>query len=186
VLHPGAYTSSSEQTGLRRVIRALNEVHRQTRGISAQCLLENTAGQGSCLGWRFEHLATILDGVQDPERLGVCFDTCHAFAAGYPLDSRDEFRQTMGELTALVGIERIRAIHLNDSKRELGSRVDRHEHIGKGHLGSRPFAHLLNDRRFCHIPMYLETPKGEDPKSKRPWDTINLRRLRRLVGKPPA
>ena len=85
-----------------------------------------------------------------------------------------------------MGVERIRAIHLNDSKRELGSRVDRHEHIGKGYLGSRPFAHLLNDRRFGRIPMYLETPKGEDPKSKRPWDTINLRRLRRLVGKPPA
>ncbi len=186
VLHPGAYTSSSEKAGLQRVIRALNEVHRQTRGISAQCLLENTAGQGSCLGWRFEQLATILDAVKDPERLGVCFDTCHAYAAGYPLASHSEYQQTMRELTSLVGIQRIRAIHLNDSKRELGSRVDRHEHIGKGYLGSRPFAHLLNDRRFSRIPMYLETPKGEDPKSKRPWDTINLRRLRRLVGKPPA
>ena len=185
VLHPGAYTSSSEKTGLRRVIRALNEVHRQTRDIAARCLLENTAGQGTCLGWRFEHLATILDGVKDPDRLGVCFDTCHAFAAGYPLQTKKEYLGTMRELNRLVGLGQVKAFHLNDSKRELGSRVDRHEHIGKGCLGSKPFARLLNDRRFRKVPMYLETPKGEDPKTKKPWDTINLRRLRRLIGKPP-
>ncbi len=186
VLHPGAYTTSSEEAGLQRVVSALDEIHGQTRGIKAQCLLENTAGQGSCLGWRFEHLATILDGVKEPERLGVCFDTCHAFAAGYPLASSQQYRQTMDQLIRLAGLKRIRAIHLNDSKRELGSRVDRHEHIGKGCLGSRPFAQLLNDRRFRPIPMYLETPKGEDPKTQLSWDTINLRRLRRLASKSPA
>ena len=182
VLHPGAYTSSSEKAGLRRVIRALDEVHRQTRDIEAKCLLENTAGQGTCLGWRFEHLATILESVRDPERLGICFDTCHAFAAGYPLREKDDYLATMRELNRLVGLSQIKALHLNDSKRELGSRVDRHEHIGKGLLGSKPFAYLLNDRRLRKIPMYLETPKGDDPKTKKPWDTINLRRLRRLAS----
>jgi len=185
VLHPGAYTTSSEQAGLRRVVQALNSVHRQTRGMSVQCLLENTAGQGSCLGWRFEHLAAILDGVKDPDRLGICFDTCHACAAGYPMAAEEEYRRTMRQLTSLVGLKQIKAIHLNDSKRELGSRVDRHEHIGKGHVGTKPFARLLNDRRFRRIPMFLETPKGEDPKSGKPWDAVNLRRLRRLVGRPP-
>ncbi|MHB0956331.1 MAG: deoxyribonuclease IV [Pirellulaceae bacterium] len=181
VLHPGAYTSSSETAGLRRVIRALDEVQCQTRNLAATCLLENTAGQGSCLGWRFEQLGALLDGVQIPERLGVCFDTCHAFAAGYPLATEVEYRQTMRQLQKSVGLDRIKAIHLNDSKRELGSRVDRHEHIGRGKVGIEAFARLLNDRRFRNIPMYLETPKGEDPKTKKSWDSINLRQLRRLV-----
>ncbi len=181
VLHPGAYTSSSEEAGLQRVIRALDEVQRQTRDLDATCLLENTAGQGTCLGWRFEQLATLLDGVQDPERLGVCFDTCHAFAAGYAMATEPEYRQTMRQLQQLVGLERIKAIHVNDSKREFGSRVDRHEHIGRGQVGIQAFARLLNDRRFRKIPMYLETPKGDDPKTKKPWDVINLRQLRRLV-----
>lgn len=180
VLHPGAYTTSSEELGLQRIIAALDEIQSQTRKLSATCLLENTAGQGSCLGWRFEHLATILDGVKEPDRLGVCFDTCHAFAAGYGLAEEDEYRQTMRELQRHVGLERVRAIHLNDSKRELGSRVDRHEHIGRGKIGSDAFTRLLNDRRFRHTPMYLETPKGDDPKSGKPWDVINLQRLRRL------
>ena len=181
VLHPGAFTTSSQQAGLQQVVRALDEVHRQTRGLQAMCLLENTAGQGTCLGWRFEQLAAVLDGVRSPERLGVCLDTCHAFAAGYPLASESDYRQTMRQLQQLVGLNRIKAIHLNDSKRELGSRVDRHEHIGRGQVGIQAFTQLLNDRRFRRVPMYLETPKGDDPKSKRPWDVINLRRLRRLV-----
>ena len=184
VLHPGAYTSSSEAAGLRQVVRALDEVHRQTRPLRTMCLLENTAGQGTCLGWRFEQLAAILDGVQAPERLGVCFDTCHAFAAGYALGSQSDYRHTMRQLQQLVGFQRIKAIHLNDSKGVLGCRVDRHEHIGRGQIGIEAFARLLNDRRLRRVPMYLETPKGEDPKSKKPWDVINLRRLRRLVGRP--
>ena len=181
VLHPGAYTTSSEQAGLQRVVRALDEIHRQTRGLQAMCLLENTAGQGTCLGWQFEQLAAVLDGVRQPERLGVCFDTCHAFAAGYPLASESDYQLSMRQLQQLVGLNRIKAIHLNDSKRELGSRVDRHEHIGRGHVGIQAFSRLLNDRRLRRVPMYLETPKGADPKSRRPWDVINLRRLRRLV-----
>jgi deoxyribonuclease-4 len=184
VLHPGAFTTSSETAGLRRVIRALDEVDRQTRGLAAGCLLENTAGQGTCLGHRFEQLATVLDGVKSPGRLGVCFDTCHAFAAGYALATLAEYRRTMRALRESVGIERIKAIHVNDSKRELGSRVDRHEHIGKGQIGITAFARLVNDRRFRKIPMYLETPKGTNKKTGKPWDVANLRALRRLVGRP--
>ena len=160
VTHPGAYTSSTESRGLKAIIRALNEVHRQTRRLTAQCLLETTAGQGTNLGWQFEHLATILDGVRDPERLGICFDTCHVFAAGYSMTSEKDYKSTMRTFNRLIGVKQIKAFHLNDSKRELGSRVDRHEHIGRGHLGIEPFRHLLNDRRFRKVPMYLETPKG--------------------------
>jgi deoxyribonuclease-4 len=181
VLHPGAHTTGSERAGLRQVVRALNEVHRQTRGLRAMCLLENTAGQGTCLGWRLEQLAAILDAVRCPERLGVCFDTCHAFAAGYGLAAQSEYRQTMRALQQLVGFERIKAIHLNDSKRERGSRVDRHEHIGRGQIGAEGFRRVLADRRLRGIPMYLETPKGLEPRSKLEWDVVNLRRLRALA-----
>jgi deoxyribonuclease-4 len=180
VAHPGAFTTSSEEAGLQRVINGLDEVHAQTRGIAARCLLETTAGQGSCLGWRFEHLATILDGVRDPERLGVCVDTCHIFAAGYPLAEPSDYQATMAELIGLVGLEQIKAFHLNDSLKGLGSRVDRHTHIGEGHLGLGPFHNLLNDERFTNVPMYLETPKG--PRDDEDLDVINLRTLRGLIG----
>jgi deoxyribonuclease-4 len=180
VTHPGAYTTSSEQAGLKAIVRALDEVHRQTKGISTKCLLETTAGQGSNLGWRFEQLARILDGVKHPERLGVCFDTCHVFAAGYPLGTEQEYKQTMRELNRIIGVKRIKAFHLNDSKAPLGSRVDRHEHIGRGKLGKEPFRLLLRDHRFQNVPMYLETPKGKE--NGKDLDVINLRTLRRLVG----
>lgn len=181
VAHPGAFTSSSEQAGLKAIIRGLNEVHRQTRGVQAQCLLETTAGQGSNLGWRFEHLGAILDGVKDPDRLGICFDTCHVFAAGYPMGTEKEYKATMREFNKMVGVKQIKAFHMNDSKKELGSRVDRHEHIGQGHLGIEPFRFLMNDRRFRKVPMYLETPKGD--RNGTPWDVVNLRKLRRLIEK---
>jgi deoxyribonuclease-4 len=180
VLHPGSYTTSSEQAGLTNIIQSLDEVHRQTRGIASRCLLENTAGQGTNLGWRFEQLATLLDGVKDPERLGVCFDTCHAFAAGYALAPEKEFKATMRQFDLTVGLKRIKAFHLNDSKRELGSRVDRHEHIGHGQLGLEAFRLLLADRRFRKIPMYLETEKGENDEGE-DWDVVNFRTLRSLI-----
>jgi deoxyribonuclease-4 len=181
VTHPGAFTISSEAAGIAAVARALDEVHAQTRGIAAKCLLENTAGQGSCLGCRFEQLAAMIDGVRDPDRLGVCIDTCHAFAAGYPLGTEEEYKATMRELDKTVGLKLVRAFHLNDSVKPLGSRVDRHAHIGRGQMGKEPFRWLLNDRRFRSVPMYLETPKGEE-KGKN-LDAINLRTLRRLVAK---
>ena len=179
VTHPGSFTTSSEEAGLQRIITALDEVHSQTRGIRAQCLLENTAGQGSNLGWRFEHLATILDGVRNPDRLGVCIDTCHTFAAGYPLATRKQYLATIKALDQTVGLAKIKAFHLNDSKKALGSRVDRHEHIGRGYLGLEPFRHLLNDRRFRDVPMYLETPKEKEEGVE--MDVVNLTTLRGLV-----
>lgn len=179
VTHPGSFTTSSEKAGLARVIRALDEVHRQTRGLRAGTLLETTAGQGTALGWRFEHLALIMDGVKDPDRLGVCVDTCHVFAAGYPLATEREYLSTMKKLNATIGIAQVKAFHLNDSRRELGSRVDRHERIGAGKLGLKPFRHLLNDHRFRHVPMYLETPKGELDGVD--LDVVNLAVLRGLV-----
>jgi deoxyribonuclease-4 len=179
VLHPGAFTSSGEEAGIQAVIKALDEIHDQTRELASQCLLETTAGQGSCLGCRFEQLAAILDGVQSPDRLGVCVDTCHIFAAGYPLGTPKEYKATFREFDETIGTKRIKAFHVNDSKRELGSRVDRHEHIGRGRLGLEPFRHLLNDPRFQEVPMYLETPKGDH--EGRTWDAVNLETLRSLV-----
>ncbi len=180
VTHPGSYTTSTEARGLKRIIRALNEVHRQTKGVSAKCLLENTAGQGSNLGWRFEHLATILAGVRDPERLGgVCIDTCHLFAAGYAISTEKEFKATLRELDKVVGLPHVKAFHLNDSKAKFGSRVDRHAGIGRGEIGLEAFRLLMNDRRFRRTPMYLETPKGLE--GGRDLDEINLEVLRGLI-----
>lgn len=182
VTHPGSYTSSTEQAGLAAVARALDEIHAQTPRLGAGCLLEVTAGQGTNLGWRFEHLAAILDRVADPDRVGVCFDTCHAFAAGYPLATEAEYRQTFRTFDRLIGLEKIKAFHLNDSVKPLGSRVDRHAHIGEGQMGLEPFRRLLADSRFRNTPMYLETPKGK--RGGTDLDVINLRTLRRLIPRP--
>jgi deoxyribonuclease-4 len=179
VVHPGCYTTSTEEVGIRRVVQSLNEVHRQTTNVRARCLLETTAGQGSSIGHAFEHLAAILDSVDDPDRLGICFDTCHVFAAGYPLQTIEEYEATMRSFHQIVGRKQIKAFHLNDSKRGLGCRVDRHEHIGRGCMGLEPFRHLLNDGRFAKVPMYLETPKGRV--NGHDWDEINLAALRKLV-----
>jgi deoxyribonuclease-4 len=182
VTHPGAYTSGSEAGGLRKIVRAVDEVHAQTRELQARCLLETTAGQGTTLGWRFEQLAEILDRVKERERLGVCFDTCHVFAAGYPLGSPGEYETTMADFDRLVGLKRIKAFHLNDSRSACGSRVDRHAHIGRGQLGLEAFRLLLADPRFGEVPMYIETPKGTE--AGRDWDAVNLQTLRGLL--PPS
>ncbi len=181
VTHPGSATGDSELAALRRVARALDEAHSRTRELHVRCLLENTAGQGTSLGWKFEHLATILEQVQEPDRLGVCFDTCHAFAAGYPLASASQYRQTMRTVAATVGLERICAFHLNDSRRELGARVDRHAHIGRGEIGLDGFRRIVNDPAFSEIPMYLETPKGNEDGVD--LDVVNLATLRGLQKK---
>jgi len=184
VTHPGSYTSGTEARGLRRVVRALNEAHRQTQSLRVKCLLETTAGQGTSLGWRFEQLAAILDRVEDPDRLGVCFDTCHVFAAGYPLGSKREYQATMKALDVTVGLNKVKAFHLNDSRHALGSRVDRHARVGRGKMGLEPFRRLLADRRFHKIPMFLETPKGKE--NGVDLDVINLQVLRGLIGRPKA
>jgi len=182
VVHPGSYTTSTEEAGLKRIIRALDETHRRTPKIAAKCLLENTAGQGSALGWRFEQLATILEGVRKPERMGgVCIDTCHLFAAGYPLSTEKDFKATFREFDRVVGLDHVKAIHINDSKAKFGSRVDRHAHIGRGEIGLEAFRLLMNDRRFRKTPMYLETEKGLE--DGRDLDEINLEVLRALVKK---
>lgn len=182
VAHPGAHVGSGEEPGLKRIAEAIDEVHRRTTGFSVKIDLETTAGQGSCLGHRFEHLAKVIGLVSAPERLGVCVDTCHIFAAGYSLATADEYHGTIEEMGQTVGLDRVRVWHINDSLREHGSRVDRHAGIGRGHLGLEPFRHLINDPRFRAIPLILETPKGTEEGEE--LDTLNLRALRQLEIEP--
>ncbi|MGD8738243.1 MAG: deoxyribonuclease IV, partial [Anaerolineae bacterium] len=160
-----------------RIADALDAVHARLPGHQVQVWLEVTAGQGTSLGHTFEQLRAIIDAVSEPERLGVCFDTAHAFAAGYDLRSREAYEATWDQFDDVLGLDRLRAIHLNDSKKELNSRVDRHEHIGQGLLGLEPFRFLVNDVRFRGIPMTLETEKGPDLAE----DKENLATLRSLV-----
>jgi deoxyribonuclease IV len=186
VMHPGSYTTGSEPAGLDSIARALAGLLRARPNTRTMILLEHTAGQGTNLGHRFEHLATILEHLDGSPRVGVCLDTCHLLAAGYDICSESGYAATFQEFDRIVGLDRIRAFHLNDSKRPCGSRVDRHEHIGKGCLGLEPFRRLLNDTRFFGLPMLLETPKLDTPESRRkgdadPWDMRNLRTLRRLL-----
>jgi deoxyribonuclease-4 len=183
VMHPGSFTTSSEEAGLKRIVQALDEVHQKVGPLKTSTLLENTAGQGSALGWRFEHLKVILDSVAEPKRLGVCIDTCHLLAAGYPISTPDDYEATISKLDNIVGVKLVKAIHLNDSKKDLGSRVDRHEHIGQGKIGLEGFRLLLNDPRFAGVPMYLETPKEDDEgnPSNGKMDKMNLATLRGLV-----
>jgi deoxyribonuclease IV len=179
VMHPGSPVDGDEAAGVVRVARALDEIHGRCPGYRCQILLETTAGQGNCLGHRFEHLASILASVAEPKRLGVCLDTCHIFAAGYALAPEPEYRATMRAFDKIVGTRWLRAFHLNDSKKPLGSRVDRHAHIGKGCLGLEPFRLLLNDPRFRNRPMVLETPKEGDNDEE--MDPVNLGVLRELA-----
>ena len=188
VMHPGSHTTGTEAEGLRLIAAGLRQLLRRRRDSAPLILLEHTAGQGTNLGHRFEHLATILDLLDGSPRVGVCLDTCHLLTAGYDLCSDEGYTQTFSEFDRLVGLERIKVFHLNDSKKPCGSRVDRHEHIGKGCLGLDPFRRVLNDPRFTGLPMLLETPKLETPESMRksdadPWDVRNLRTLRRLMKK---
>jgi deoxyribonuclease-4 len=179
VTHPGAATDGKEKAGIKRVARALDAVHKRCKNASVRILLETTAGQGTCLGHRFEHLARLLELVKQPERLGVCFDTCHVFAAGYGLRTREEYKATMTELDRVVGLDQVRVFHMNDSKKPQGSRVDRHEHLGRGGLGMQPFRMLVNDPRFQDRLMILETPKEDGDNDD--MDAVNLGVLRGLL-----
>ena len=181
VVHPGAFTDSCEEDGLDRIVDAVSEVLQRVEPGSCRLLLENTAGQGTCLGHRFEHLAFMLDGISDDQRVGVCFDTCHAFAAGYEINTSDGFAAMVKEINDLLPAGAISALHLNDSKKPLGSRVDRHEHIGRGEIGLDGFKYLFHDPQLGALPGYLETEKGTDEESGEDWDVINLRVLRGLV-----
>jgi len=181
VMHPGSFVDDTEQGGLKRIAKGIDEVHQRISGIHCKLWLETTAGQGTNLGHRFEHLAQILEDVKDADRLGICVDTCHIFAAGYPLISQEDYNATFEEFDELIGIEKICSFHINDSKKPLGSRVDRHDHIGEGELGLEPFRHLVNDPRFDKMPMYLETKK--EKRDDVEMDVINLAVLKDLMEK---
>ena len=158
--HPGAFLNKiSEETCLVRIADSINIALEQTSGVTA--VIENTAGQGTTLGHRFEHLAHIIDRVEDKSRIGVCLDTCHTFTAGYDMRTAETCEQTFAEFESIVGFRYLRGMHLNDSKPELGSRVDRHESLGKGKLGLEVFRYLMSDPRFDEIPLILETIDSE-------------------------
>jgi deoxyribonuclease-4 len=180
VIHPGAHLGSGEGEGIKRIVDALEAILESPQASPVMLCLETTAGQGSSLGYRFEHLAAIRAGVTRRERVGICVDTCHIFAAGYEIRSQKAYEETMRQLDGVIGLNHVKCIHLNDSRRELGSRVDRHAHIGRGQIGLEGFRFLVNDPRLRHIPMILETPKGEDPVAA---DRRNLAVLRRLISR---
>jgi deoxyribonuclease-4 len=188
VMHPGSYTIGTEADGLRLIADGLRQLLVERPHARTMILLEHTAGQGTNLGHRFEQLAAIIARLDGSPRVGVCLDTCHLLTAGYDICSEKGYRATFRDFDRLVGLDRLKVFHLNDSKKPCGSRVDRHEHIGEGCLGLEPFRRLLNDRRFAKLPMLLETPKLDTPESRRrsdvdPLDARNLRTLRRLMRK---
>ncbi len=178
VMHPGSHVGSGEDRGVKRVSEALNRLINDDPDGDVTICIETTAGQGTNLGNRFEQLAEIIDGIENQDRTAVCLDTCHIFAAGYPMNTKQDYNATLKEFDATVGLDRLSILHLNDSKKDFGSQVDRHEHIGQGLIGLEPFRFLMNDKRLARLPKILETPK------KTPDDDIaNLNILRSLIKK---
>ena len=177
VMHPVGDTDADEDAVLARVAESLNAVFDEVPYEGTLVLLETTAGQGANVGYRFEQLARIIDGVEQDARLGICIDTCHVFAAGYDISGKTGWRKMMSELEATVGLARLKAIHLNDSQKPCGSRVDRHAHIGRGEIGEAAFERVMRDRRLAKIPKLLETPKENE------MDAVNLALLRKLAGR---
>jgi len=178
IAHPGAHVGAGELAGIKTIAKSLDEVHKACPKFEVKITLEITAGQGSNLGYRFEQIGAIIDATKESDRLRVCFDTEHAFAAGYDIRTKEGYERTFAEFDDAVGIDLLAAFHLNDSKKEFHSRVDRHEHIGKGFIGIEAFRLLMNDKRFWGLPMCLETPKGADLKE----DRESLTLLRGLVA----
>jgi deoxyribonuclease-4 len=176
VFHPGSHLGKGEAGGIRRIVESLNMAHAQTPGFRTITALETTAGQGTALGYRFDHLRDIISHVEDPDRMGVCIDTCHLFAAGYDITTDEGWEATLTEFDRVIGFHLLVAIHVNDSRKPLGSRVDRHEHIGKGLIGLTAFRMLMNDSRLLRVPKILETEKSEDMHE----DVENMALLRSL------
>lgn len=176
VLHPGSHGGDGAEAGLERFVESLDQAMAES-GTEVRVLVENTSGQGTGLGRTFEELAYILNHSQYRQLLGVCIDTCHLFTAGYELRTAEGYEATITALDHILGLNRVRFIHLNDSKKDLASRVDRHEHIGKGAIGLEGFRNLLNDSRLAGLPMVIETPKGENLAE----DRENLQTLRTLI-----
>lgn len=177
IFHPGAHLGSGENTGLKKIADSINILLKKVSDFKLMLLLETTAGQGSHLGYKFEHLSKIIEMVNKKEKIGVCLDTCHIFAAGYDISNEYGYKKTFEDFNKIIGIDRLKAFHINDSKKGLGSRVDRHEHIGKGKIGLTAFKLLLNDAQFKNIPMILETPKGKTMRE----DRRNLSVLKGLI-----
>jgi len=184
VIHPGTCTAGSEDDGLRLIANAVRTVFRARPRRRTMVIFEHTAGQGRTLGYRFEHLAAILECLDGSPRIGICLDTCHLVASGYDIRGEVAYAETFATLDRIVGIDRLRVFHANDSKRPLGSRVDRHEHVGDGVLGPDPFWRILHDRRFAGLPLLIETEKSSDGRPNQivedPLDRKNLEILRAL------
>ncbi|MFQ5671146.1 MAG: deoxyribonuclease IV [Acidobacteriota bacterium] len=182
VFHPGAHVGSGEEAGMARIAKALNRAHAETSGCEVVTALETHAGQGTTIGHRFEHLARILGELRYPERAAVCLDTCHVFAAGYPIHTDEGWDRTLEDFDGTVGLGRLRCVHVNDSRKGLGCHVDRHEGLGQGKMGLVPFFRLVTDERTRHLPLVLETPKDDTLAA----DVRNLAFLRRLAeGRHP-
>ncbi|MSP64980.1 MAG: deoxyribonuclease IV [Ignavibacteria bacterium] len=177
--HPGAHVGAGEEEGLKKIIESLDIIHDKTKNFKVLSVVEVTAGQGTTLGYKFEQINKIITGVQQKNRMAVCIDTCHIFAAGYDISTEKGYEKTFKEFEEIVGLEKLVAFHVNDSKKGLASKVDRHEHIGKGEIGLLGFKLLMNDERFDHIPKILETPKEEDMLD----DIENMKILKKLIKK---
>jgi deoxyribonuclease IV len=180
VTHPGAHMGAGEEVGITRIVAALNVIHAAVNTPTVTTLLEVTAGQGSSLGYKLEHLAEIISRAKQPKRLAVCLDTAHLFAAGYDFRGR-KYAKFRKELDATVGADRVKVIHVNDSKKGLGSRVDRHDHIGRGEIGLDGFRPFVRDKTFKNVPKIIETPKEGTSEDGREWDAVNLETLRSLI-----
>ena len=178
ILHPGSHVGAGEKDGIKRIAESLNLAHADTPGYRTRSILETTAGQGSAIGYRFEQLGGIIDLVDEKDRVGVCFDTCHVFAAGYDISTEGGWDGTIGAFDDVIGLRRLSAIHVNDSRKERGSRVDRHDHIGKGKIGLPGFRMLMNDPRMENVPKILETEKSDDMHE----DIENMNVLRSLIA----
>ena len=177
--HPGSHTGRGEEEGLKVIAESINIVHEKTKNFNVSSMLELTAGQGTTLGYRFEHIAKIIEMVDEKERMSACIDTAHIFAAGYDIRTKDSYEKTMSEFDKIIGLEKLKCFHINDSKKELGSRVDRHEHVGKGFIGKEGFTNIMNDKKIESVPKILETPKGKEQLE----DLENLKVLRSLIKK---
>jgi deoxyribonuclease-4 len=177
--HPGAHLGLGEEGGIKIIAESLNIAHANTKGYKVSSMIEATAGQGSSLGYKFEHLQKIIELVDDKSRMTVCIDTAHIFAAGYDIRNASNYNKVIDEFDNIVGLEKLKCMHMNDSKKPLGSKVDRHEHIGKGFIGLEGFTNIMNDNRIMHIPKILETPKGKEQLE----DLANLKILKSLIKK---
>ncbi len=178
VVHPGSHKGRGEVEGIKRIAQSIDVIYRERNGSDVKILLETTSGMGTSIGYRFEHLRDIIDLSRNPEKLFICLDTCHIFAAGYDISDSEVYDVVVEDLDRIVGIDRLKLIHLNDSKGSLACRVDRHEHIGDGYIGDAGFRLLLNDRRMSVIPMVLETPKFDEFEA----DMMNLKKVYELIA----